>query len=70
MLIDESQLINWSTATSIWDTMMDCQVGYAELSVNHLVTRRPSRSKHLMLIEFSLYSQGYYLEECLASLAV
>ena len=47
MLIDESQLINWSTA--IWDTMMDCQVWYAELSVNHLVTRRPSCSVFLYI---------------------
>ncbi len=42
MLIDESQLCSWSTA--LWDTMMDCQVWYAQLSVKHLVTRRPSRS--------------------------
>ncbi len=42
MLIDESQLLNWSTAP--WDTIMDCQGWYAELSVNHLVTRRPPRS--------------------------
>ena len=37
------QLLNWSTA--IWDTIMDCQGWYVELSVNHRVTRRPSRSE-------------------------
>ncbi len=48
MLIDEAQLINWSTA--VGDTMMDCQVRYAELSVNHRVTRRPSRSVLILYI--------------------
>ncbi len=42
ILIDESQLLNWSTA--LWDTIMDCQGWNAELAVNHLVTRRPPRS--------------------------
>ncbi len=40
--MDESQLLNWSNA--VWDTIMDCQVWCAQLSVSHLVTRRPSRS--------------------------
>ena len=38
MLIDESQLLNWSTA--LWDTIMDCQDLFAELKINHLVTGR------------------------------
>ncbi len=31
-------LLNWSTA--LWDTIIDCQDLYAELKINHLVTRR------------------------------
>ncbi len=42
--VDESQLLNWSTA--IWDAIIVCQGWYVELSVNHLVTRRPPRSEH------------------------
>ncbi len=38
MLIDESQLINCSTA--LWDTIIDCQDLYAELKINQLITGR------------------------------
>ncbi len=34
---------------SVWDAIMDCQGWYAELSVNHLVTRRPPRSSTVNL---------------------
>ena len=38
-------------STAVWDTIMDCQGWYAELSVKYLVTRRPPRSVYwLMLI--------------------
>ncbi len=44
--------LNWSTA--LRDTIMDCQGWYAELSVNHLVTRRPP---HYILISMEQHLQ-------------
>ena len=56
-------LLNWSTA--LWDTIVDCQDWYAELSVNHLFTLRPSRCDvELFLTGSILYHISTYVVFC------
>ncbi len=57
VLIDESQLFKWSTA--LWDTIMDCQNWYAELTVNHLVTGNPLPSDVIMCTYVRHYADTF-----------
>ncbi len=61
MLIDNSQLLNWSTV--LWDTIIDCQDLYAKQKINHLVTRRtwPSVYDYLLYKELESYSERRHI---------
>ncbi len=68
MLIDESQLLNWSTA--LWDTIIDCQDLYAEQKSNHLVTRRiwPTIKLYLKSTDWPSHKMKGLIDNCLTTL--